>query len=404
LVAVAVTAGGLAGASSASAQQNPSPPGCSASRLHLDIDGTPSLVRMGDVIRYTLSLDNIGQNACDVNNVNVTLQVPSRSGTPVATGESKATFQSLPAQWPQNLGLSSFTLGPYFYTVDVDPGVTVLQARTAVDNAQLQDIARTPVNINKGTSSILFTPSITIDKVGSMTGPAPAPQTVIYTFYVRNGANPALNPADTALSNVSVTDDKCGNPTYASGDTNGNNKLETTETWAFTCTLTHPTAGTYTNVATASGQNILNNRAVPVQSPPDNWTVVLTAPPSTTPPGTTPPTTTTTPPQVAVKPAEATQSPCTLSTASGLTVRAGETTTIRVSTKNVAKNALVKITLPGGKVVSGRTNSKGVATIKVHPTRSGTATIKAPECSDVERLAVRPARKVVSRQLPRVTG
>ena len=80
----------------------------------------------------------------------------------------------------------------------------------------------------------------------------------------------------TALSNVSVTDDKCGKPTYVSGDANGNSKLEISETWAFQCTLTHPAPGTYTNVAVANGENVLNNRPVPVVSPPDNWTVVLT--------------------------------------------------------------------------------------------------------------------------------
>ena len=123
--------------------------------------------------------------------------------------------------------------GLFSYTVDVDPGVRFLRARTAVENAQLQDVARSPVNINKEISAVLFTPSITIDKVGSMTGPAPAPQTVTYLFYVRNGSDPQLSQDDTALSNVSVADDKCGNPTYASGDTNGDNKLETSETWVF---------------------------------------------------------------------------------------------------------------------------------------------------------------------------
>src|SRR4051812_25881855 len=116
LVAAVITAGSLAGASSAAAQDQ-NPPGCSASQLHLDIDQTPSLVRMGDVIRYMLYLDNIGPNACQVDNVNVSLQVPGRSGAPVAVGEVKYSFPHVAAQFPR------FPMGPYSWTVDVDPGV-----------------------------------------------------------------------------------------------------------------------------------------------------------------------------------------------------------------------------------------------------------------------------------------
>ena len=134
----------------------------------------------------------------------------------------------------------------------------VLSARASIANAVLQDGNNSPVNIDKVISARIFTPSITIDKVGSKTGPLPAPQDVIYTFYVRNGSDPSLPLATTALSNVKVTDDKCGNPTYSRGDTDGSGKLETNETWEFTCTLTHPAPGTYHNVAVANGDNILS--------------------------------------------------------------------------------------------------------------------------------------------------
>jgi len=390
---VVAAVGSSIGAASAGAQAQPSPNPCSASQLHLDIDQAPTLVRLGDVINYTLAVDNIGLNACDVKNVNVTLQVPSRSGAPSGTllAPPAATGLSLAAQAIRK------TFGPFPYTVDVDPGVTVLRARTAVDKAELQDIARSPVNINKEISAILFTPSITIDKIGSTTGPLPAPQDVTYTFFVRNGSPVGLDPAATAISNVTVTDDKCGSPKYLTGDTNNDQKLQVTETWAFQCTLTHPAAGTYTNVATASGQNILNNRPVPVVSPPDNWTVVLTAPPAPQPaPAPVP--------HGGVKGANAAQPACTLATSKSLKVRAGELTTIKVTAKNVPAKTLVKIKLPGGKVVSARTNSKGVALLHVRPPKSGTATLTAADCSDVEKLTVRAARRVVSQRVPQVTG
>ena len=48
--------------------------------------------------------------------------------------------------------------------------------------------------------------------------------------------------------------------------------------------------------------------------------------------------------------------------------------------------------------------SKEPATFKVRPTKSGRATIRMAECGDVARFAVKPARRVQTRQVPRVTG
>jgi uncharacterized repeat protein (TIGR01451 family) len=56
-----------------------------------------------------------------------------------------------------------------------------------------------------------------------------------------------------ALSNVTVTDNKPGvSPTYISGDTNSNNKLDLTETWIFEASGIAVT-GNYSNTGTASG-------------------------------------------------------------------------------------------------------------------------------------------------------
>ncbi len=106
----------------------------------------------------------------------------------------------------------------------------------------------------------------------------------------------------------------------------------------------------------------------------------------------------------AVKPVAVAQEKCTLSTPSGLKVRKGEVTTIKLTVRNVDKGSTARITLPGGKVLSAKTNSKGVATFKVKPTKTGTAKIKVAECSQVKRLTVRPARRVVAQRVPRVTG
>lgn len=59
------------------------------------------------------------------------------------------------------------------------------------------------------------------------------------------------NPGTVALSNVRLTDDKCRPLTYVSGDTNGNAKMESSETWVYTCRTNLTT--TTTNTAVAQG-------------------------------------------------------------------------------------------------------------------------------------------------------
>jgi uncharacterized repeat protein (TIGR01451 family) len=57
------------------------------------------------------------------------------------------------------------------------------------------------------------------------------------------------------LSNVRLNDDKCSPVNYISGDTNNNSKLDTTETWVYTCqsNLDRTTTNTITAIADANG-------------------------------------------------------------------------------------------------------------------------------------------------------
>jgi uncharacterized repeat protein (TIGR01451 family) len=59
------------------------------------------------------------------------------------------------------------------------------------------------------------------------------------------------NPGTVPLRNISVTDDQGVVPVYQSGD-DGDNILQTTETWIYQATGT-ATAGQYTNIGTATG-------------------------------------------------------------------------------------------------------------------------------------------------------
>jgi len=66
--------------------------------------------------------------------------------------------------------------------------------------------------------------------------------------YTKKVTNPGTEP----LSNVLLTDDKCNPVNFISGDTNNNTKLDTTETWVYTC-RTNLTE-TITNTASVTGE------------------------------------------------------------------------------------------------------------------------------------------------------
>ncbi len=90
----------------------------------------------------------------------------------------------------------------------------------------------------------------------------------------------------------------------------------------------------------------------------------------------------------------------------GLRVRARRTTRLRIHVfangQNI-RNALVRVTLPGGKRYFRRTNADGIARLFVRPSRSGTLVIQADVCFGAERITVRraPARR---RAAARYTG
>jgi hypothetical protein len=72
---------------------------------------------------------------------------------------------------------------------------------------------------------------------------------VTYTYTV-------TNPGTVALSNVSVTDNKCSPLSGSSGDSNGNNMLDTNETWTYTCAMNLTTTTTNTATALGSANNL----------------------------------------------------------------------------------------------------------------------------------------------------
>ena len=95
-----------------------------------------------------------------------------------------------------------------------------------------------------------FRPAIHIEKAASVPE-AYIGDTVTYTLAV-------TNEGVGALQNVTVTDPMCNSaPAFQGGDTDGDDQLDETETWTYTCShvVTAADADPLVNVATATGED-----------------------------------------------------------------------------------------------------------------------------------------------------
>lgn len=88
-------------------------------------------------------------------------------------------------------------------------------------------------------------PLISVTKVPTPLALPAGPGSVTYNYDV-------MNIGLVAMSNVKVTDDKSAIVDFISGDTNGNLKLDTNETWKYRSTTT--LSQTTTNIVTATGE------------------------------------------------------------------------------------------------------------------------------------------------------
>jgi uncharacterized repeat protein (TIGR01451 family) len=371
--------------SAAQAHQNPA--GCVSNSFDIRIKRDRAVVRVGETVTWTVYASNQGGTPCDITDAKITLTLPGADGNPGSDVRTLSPAVNFPA------GSAEHEIGHVSAPLNVNPGVTdaIAQADATgkLHDAPIDHVAV----IRKTLGSTIVRPNIEVDKTANIqSGVAPA--NVTYTFTVFNRSNPPI-----PLDNVSVSDSLCPGATYVSGDDNRDGRFDPTEVWTYTCSMIHPTPGQYNNTVTACAELILNGTTSKVCDT-DTWTVTLTAPPPPAQPGPPPPA-----PQGSVKPVSANQAPCTLSRASKTTVRAKQLNTIRVRVRGVDAGSKVKLRLPHTKKsITAKTNKKGIATFRVRPKHSGTARIEAAECSDVERLSVKPARKVTAKRAPRVTG
>jgi hypothetical protein len=93
-----------------------------------------------------------------------------------------------------------------------------------------------------------------------------APLVVTFTY---NESNTGADP----ISGVTVSGSICGSATYQSGDTNSNGILDPGETWVFTCVHTFTAAGPYTDHATATGTDNVDQTGAPDETASANVTV-----------------------------------------------------------------------------------------------------------------------------------
>jgi hypothetical protein len=119
-------------------------------------------------------------------------------------------------------------------------------------------------------TTVLIPPSISVTKTPTLLSQSALGGLVAFDYAVSNTGT-------IAMSNITISDDKCSPVVYVSGDTNLNSQLDISEIWRYRCTSN--ISQTTTNTATVTGQaNGYTARGTA------NTTVTVNAPAIVTPP------------------------------------------------------------------------------------------------------------------------
>ncbi len=217
------------------------------------------------------------------------LTIASINGTPVLAGGTTITLTN-------GASLTVFPNGNYTFNTngaydDLTTGQTALENFTYVveDEEGLSNIDGSATD-SEAILAITITgdpdPLFTVGKVVDITNITTLPATLTYTITIENTGDTTLtgvNPVDTLSQNGVNTSIALSGP---SGDTNGNNQQETTETWVYTGT--HPVTQAQlddandlvnnVSVTTATtGATTLTSSATTTVSPNPSITVTKTA-------------------------------------------------------------------------------------------------------------------------------
>ena len=260
--------------------------------------------------------------------------------------------------------------------------------------------------------------------VGTQTGPVSMGQPTVFTSPASGGAATQQFTVTTSVpetyvlgnsymstpSNATITAPSSGctpppPPTCPSGDTLTGGVCVPPTSCPSGETLTAgvcvPTTGC------PSGDTLVNGQCVPPSGCPSGEVASggQCVPPTTCPTGETLTAAGCTPPTI-VPPPTVYPAECRAST-HGYKVRAGQEDTIVVSADRQGQpvaGATVRITLPGGKVLTKSTGSNGKATFSVKPTHSGTIVVRSPSCNDIAKVKVFAAKAATAQRAPSFTG
>jgi uncharacterized repeat protein (TIGR01451 family) len=202
---------------------------------------TPNVYRLGDTIHYTMSITNIS----DIMETYEDVVVEAVSDVLPDGSTVYLTGPSLP-----------YTLTPgesQTYTYDWVANVTGDVTNTFyVSGYQISTDYNDYFNQSVAKGSTVMSPAIHIEKSTNGQDADLPPGPYIAVGGPVTWAYVITNPGDSPLINITVTDSEGGvTPGYVSGD-NGDNILQTTETWIYQASGT-AIAGQYSNTGTAIG-------------------------------------------------------------------------------------------------------------------------------------------------------
>lgn len=178
---------------------------------------------------------------------NISSEGPTNAGGEVAIKISELTAEQRDALlgggnlWISEETQSSYEFGALRCYQDAEYGDNLEKIHFAAGEAIPSDVYCIAYNVKPLPPSVV----IALTKTAVPSDLPPSGGSVAYSYAV-------TNPGDVPLSEIFISDDKCAPLSYVSGDANSDQKLDKSESWAYSCekVLTE----TATNTATVTGK------------------------------------------------------------------------------------------------------------------------------------------------------